>query len=256
MSKHEESINRLEEFRQITTELEALKNRVRRIIGSRHFPSDGEWKESIIRTFLRRNLPDSFKIGRGFVVSTQDCTKQIDVLIYEADKPILFQEGDFVCITPDAVRVVLEVKTSLRIRSEENPFQNLGNNMRLIRSNAGGFRAISGIISIDSCRLSNQRISEELMLAAKSRTKGVINLVSIGQNKFYRYFDFWPNENGEGMREYKKWHRYQINKCAPAYFLVNIIEELCSYSVQMYPELWYPKGGKEKYLKEIIDLDQ
>jgi len=50
-------------FESLATELDALKNRVRNFIQDRHWQTDGEWKESVLRAFLRRNLPKSVQIG-------------------------------------------------------------------------------------------------------------------------------------------------------------------------------------------------
>jgi hypothetical protein len=90
-------------FLSLTQELRGLQNRVRNFIDDAHWQTDGEWKESVLRYFLRRNLPRNVEIGRGFVVSPKGCSSQIDVLIYDSTKPILFRDGDLVFITPDAV---------------------------------------------------------------------------------------------------------------------------------------------------------
>ena len=92
MPNRQNSIDRLEEFRQITAEFDVLKNRVRRIIGKRHFPTDGEWKESIVRTFLRRNLPDNIKVGRGFV--GEALKTELYDKISKIKSPLLLMHGD------------------------------------------------------------------------------------------------------------------------------------------------------------------
>lgn len=58
--------NRLEEFRNITTEIEALKGRIRRLISNKHFPTDGEWKESVVRTMLRRYVIAHFQADNDY----------------------------------------------------------------------------------------------------------------------------------------------------------------------------------------------
>jgi hypothetical protein len=64
-------MDELEYFRSITLELQALKNRVRHFIRDKHWLTDGEWKESVLRAVLRRHLPQSIGVGTGFVI-TQD----------------------------------------------------------------------------------------------------------------------------------------------------------------------------------------
>ena len=71
-------------------------------------------QESVLRAVLRRYLPKNVAIGKGFVVSDEETSTQIDILIYDTNAPILFQDGDLVLIRPDAVRAAVEVKTSIR----------------------------------------------------------------------------------------------------------------------------------------------
>ena len=100
-----------EYFKNLTSEMTSLKNRVRHYIDDAHWLSDGEWKESVIRTILRRHLPNSIGVGRGFIVNIEQASTQIDILLYDKSKPILFQDGDFIIITPDTVKGVIEIKT-------------------------------------------------------------------------------------------------------------------------------------------------
>jgi hypothetical protein len=68
-------------FKNLTTELESLKNRVRYYIEDAQWQSDGEWKESVLRTILKRHLPKNIGVGRGFIVNVEQATTQIDILI-------------------------------------------------------------------------------------------------------------------------------------------------------------------------------
>jgi len=101
-------------FQSLTERIDALKNRVRHFIGDAHWLKDGEWKESVIRSILRRHLPITVGVGTGFIachggrVSTQN-----DILLYDRTKPILFQDGDFVIVTPRLVLGLIEVKTKV-----------------------------------------------------------------------------------------------------------------------------------------------
>src|SRR5260370_33239554 len=90
-------------FKSLGREVEALKTRVRDLKDSTHWLTDGEWKESVLRTILRRNLPETIAVGRGFVISEHHSSHQLDVLIYERSAPALFKDGELVFVTPDAV---------------------------------------------------------------------------------------------------------------------------------------------------------
>ena len=99
-------------FQSLTYECEVLKDRVRHLIDNAHWPTDGEWKESVLRSMIRRSAPESVTVGRGFVVHQEGCSSQIDVLIYDNSMPILYKDGDLVFITPSACRGIVEVKSN------------------------------------------------------------------------------------------------------------------------------------------------
>ena len=96
----------------LTDELYSIKDRIRNLV--KHWPTDGESKEAVLRSLLRKLLPESVIVGRGFIVASDRSSTQIDVLIVDARKPTLFRDGDLLIVTPDAVLGVIEVKTRLR----------------------------------------------------------------------------------------------------------------------------------------------
>lgn len=97
--------------RSLGDELFSTKDRIRNLV--RHWPTDGEHKEAALRSVLRRILPPSLLIGRGFVVNSEKASTQVDILIADAGRPTLFRDGDLLIVTPEAVRAVIEVKTDL-----------------------------------------------------------------------------------------------------------------------------------------------
>ncbi len=56
-------------FKSLSLEFTALKDRVRNFIDDAHWLTDGEWKETVLRTILSRSLPQDILIGRGFIVT-------------------------------------------------------------------------------------------------------------------------------------------------------------------------------------------
>jgi len=103
----------------LNAELVAIKDRVRNLV-PRHWPTDGLFKESVLRHVLRRHLPESLFVGTGFIVTEQTCSRQIDVLVLDKQRPRLFCDGDLAIATPDAVRAAIEVKTGLDGPAEIN----------------------------------------------------------------------------------------------------------------------------------------
>ena len=101
--------------RSLTEELYSIKDRIRNLV--KHWSTDGESKEVALRSLLRRHLPESVIVGRGFIVTPDTSSTQIDVLVVDANKPTLFKDGDLLIVTPDAVLGVIEVKTQLRSKA-------------------------------------------------------------------------------------------------------------------------------------------
>lgn len=75
--------------RSVTQDLYSIKDGIRNLIA--HWPTDGESKEVALRTVLRRHLPTSVIVGRGFIVTRDQSSTQVDILIVDANKPTLFQ---------------------------------------------------------------------------------------------------------------------------------------------------------------------
>jgi len=100
-------------FLSLSGELNALKDRVRHLISGSHWQTDGEWKETVLRSVLRRHLPSSLEVGTGFIVAPNTASTQVDVLVYDSTKPVLFREGDLVFLAADSVKAVIEVKSKI-----------------------------------------------------------------------------------------------------------------------------------------------
>ncbi|MFB9992050.1 DUF6602 domain-containing protein [Deinococcus oregonensis] len=99
-------------YRSITQELLAVKDRVANVIDESHQGEIGSWRESLVRSLLRRHLPATMGVGQGFILTGQGPTTQLDVIVYDLNYPKIVQEGEFVVVTPDAVRAIVEVKSS------------------------------------------------------------------------------------------------------------------------------------------------
>lgn len=91
-------------FKSLTDEINALKNRVRNLLGNGHHLTDGEWKEAVLRTLIRRHIPVSIEIGRGFIVKSGCSSHQIDILFFDRNKPTLFRDRDLYIATQNSGR--------------------------------------------------------------------------------------------------------------------------------------------------------
>ncbi len=232
-------------FESLTQELFSLKDRVRLYIQQAHPLSDGEWKETVIRTVLRRHLPVHVGVGHGFVVSSSSQSKQIDILLYDKTKPILFQDGEFLIVTPDTVKGAIEVKTSAQSSELETNLETLCNNAEFIqRSDVSNAPRFFGFFSYED-RLGEEimPILEKLRSVVGSDWKRTIHCLSFGTSRFIRFWEFHPS--GQPRRTVNRWHGYHLENKAPAYFIHNVIDHLNPVWANANNDLWYPSRTKE-----------
>src|SRR3954470_22056388 len=64
-------------FQSVHDELLSLKNRVREVTSDPHWLTDGEWKESVLRTILRRHLPSTVSVGRGLLLAANTVPRKL-----------------------------------------------------------------------------------------------------------------------------------------------------------------------------------
>jgi len=108
-----------------------------RLIGGAHHLSSGRYKERLLADVIREFLPRTVEVGTGFVLfphadvnppggfqfhdplnqSAYSVSRECDILVYDVMRhPVVFRDGDFVIIRPEAVRAVIEVKGSLSLQ--------------------------------------------------------------------------------------------------------------------------------------------
>ncbi|WP_126933892.1 DUF6602 domain-containing protein [Corallococcus sp. AB018] len=241
--------NYTEFHRSITEELYSIKDRIRNLV--QHWPTDGEHKEIAVKSLLRRHLPESVIVGRGFVVTQSESSTQIDILIVDANKPTLFKDGDLLIVTPDAVRAVVEVKTAQRGTKElTETFTKLSQIENICQKSTGRDSVFTGLFVFegehDDCEKILQGIAKSY-----SVTNRPINCVSYGKETFVRY---WPRGTEINSAEQGSvWHGYKLPEVAPSYFLGNLIEWVGSGDVNSAGFAWFPAiGGKEQYRSHFL----
>ncbi len=233
----------------LTEELYSTKDRIRSLVN--HWPTDGESKEVALRSVLRRHLPKSLEVCRGFVVTKDESSSQIDVLIVDSTKPILFREGDLVIVTPDAVRAVIEVKTSLRTKREvRDAVAKLSKIDSLCRDATGHDSVWTGLFIFDDANPKQPYILQGIGEAYKA-TERPIHSVSCGKNVFIRY---WPRGVDACSPEPGSvWHSYEVCGVAPSYFMGNLIDWVSSVDNSSSGYAWFPMiGGKEFHRKYFL----
>ena len=233
-------------FRSLSDECVTLKDRVRYLIEDSHWPTDGEWKESVLRSMIRRSAPDNVTVGRGFVVSHQQCSTQIDVLLYDNNFPVLYKDGDLVFITPASCRAIIEVKSSITLTQFTNAAAKLAKNAELIRQHGMGIPLFVGLFSYELQRQRKRVFVSALQDTANGNYSRLIDHVSLGPSSFIKY---WETAPGDDQTGYDMWHLYKLNQMAPGYFIHNLLATVSSKIAARREEAWFPQESKETRLE-------
>lgn len=231
--------NYLAYHRSLTDELHALKNRIRDL--AEHWPTDGEYKEAALRTVLRRHLPGSLVVGRGFIVTERSTSSQIDLLITDGNKPTLFRDGDLMIVTPDCVRAVIEVKTSLDTSTAfEECATKLAENGKLCSKNGDAIPWL-GIFCYED-KLKQDAPLLDAVEVAYRHTDVVINCLAYGKDRFVRFWENGERERGDSQEAAStaRWRAYQLKHLASSYFVGNVVDALSSLSRPKNAFAWYP----------------
>ncbi len=238
-------------YESLTRELEALRDRVRNFsVGTPNWQTDGEWKESVLRAVLKGYLPAHIEPLRGFVITPERSSSQIDVLLYDNRKPVLFRSGDLVFLTPDAVMGIIEVKSAIHDRHGlKTALSKLSDNAELIRNTVSDRKNLFiGLFSykteIGPSR--HQEVREDLQQVAHGDRKRIISYVCLVCSHFVRFWEYPPVNSGSRVNDV--WHSYRLPDLAAGYFISNLIADVSGDSVQLNEGSWFPSEGKEPML--------
>lgn len=194
---------------------------------------------------LRRHLPKSVEIGRGFIVSATGNSGQIDVLIYSADAPVLFRDGDLVFVTPDAVLGVIEVKSNLTSQAAlRKALHQLARNARFA-ARKKSTEKFFGLFAYDAT-IPMEAALDTMAASAGGDPSIVTDLVCLGERDFIR----WSKADAHNtLSQLGVWRGYQrLEGKAVGYFLHNAMQLLAPKSVGENVDVWFPTEGKDAAL--------
>ncbi len=234
-------------WKSISEDLQAVKNRVRDLIGDAHWLTEGTYKEIILGNVIKSHLPENLKVCTGFVCKENNISTQIDLLIIDKSGFTLFKEGDLVIVTPSVVRAILEVKTRLQSKNEmKEALKALSKNVCLIEQTSAQRTTPfwAGLFVFEGSNNADKQLLEALN-EAEEETGGHIDCVAYGTDVFIR---FW--QDGElGSR----WVSYHLGDLVAGYFIGNIIAALTlSLSFEDGPVLFPIEGTKETRRKYYL----
>ena len=237
-----------------TKELLALTNKVRNLIT--HWGEDGRYKEAVLKNVIKRFLPEKFTIGTGFVIKQTSfrgehlSSKQIDLLIYDDSSPVLFKEGDFVILTPDSVRGIIEVKANLQNQGITPIIRQANENGQFIFSGKDDKKQkfFNGVFSfegygnnynqdvlIDSYLQSNAGFNDQQFKKYK------VNHVSLNKDLFIK---FWEDDvNPHSL--------YNVEDLSFSFFISNLIDFLSNKSVKKNKFIWYATDKELNLIRQF-----
>ena len=236
----------LEFAQSLASEIRSKKDKGRNLTSN--WPTDGAHKENILKSLIATRLPKRYESTSGFVVTPQEKSSQIDLLIIDTEKPVLGRSGEnVVFVTPDAVRAIVEVKTALRGKSD---YLDAIKKISKIKKMCAREKVWSGLFVVEFDREMSYwgGPDDEIIIACDEASDGSpesrINCISVGDDLFVRY---WENSKSQvnGVVDEPAWHTYFLSDLAPAYFIGNLIDFLTPF-MDEYSFVWFPiPDGKE-----------
>jgi len=230
----------------IGTELKTAQDRIRNLIGSNHWLTDGEHKEAILRQAFRNHLPENIKVGRGFVCFPDkgDSSSQLDILLADRNQPCLYKDSDLMIITSSAAKGLVEVKTNLHSKTTaRKALSKLSRDAKIIRQSSK--KCPVGLFVYNEENIGVEVLMDLLFEICNEEDK-VVNYVSYGSRHFIR---FWNDgsEIDSPVGSGPVWHRYDLRNLASSYFIANFVFD-CSLNIPESEQIaWFPyPGGKER----------
>jgi hypothetical protein len=95
---------------------------------TQHSKLKGDYTEALVRDFIRRFVPQKYKVGHGIVYNsrTQQTSRECDVIVYDiSDAAPLFEAQDLVIVDSNQVRIVMQVKSTLDSSTMKEAIANL-----------------------------------------------------------------------------------------------------------------------------------
>jgi hypothetical protein len=182
-------------------------------------------------------------VGSGFIVTPERTSTQIDILIVDDSAPLLFRDGDFMISTADAVRAVIEVKTSVPRSKLRDTIYNLDQVSLLLRTRCVHPRPFLGLFAFDSTDSSPEEILQTLKEVNGHIGHYEISALCFGDQEFYEFWTFEPGTRCGKVHD--RWYAYDLPHLAPGYFIHSILQHMYPAAVERAEGMWFPTEDKE-----------
>lgn len=239
--------------RSISNELLSIKDRVKNFIDNNHWGEDGRYKEIILSHVLRHHLSKGTSVGTGFIVTESgNITKQIDIIIYRDDYPLLFKQDDFVILSAECVLGIIEVKSCVTTHIANKAIISATKNGQIINR-----RIFNGIFAFDKKDLN---LGNESIINSLKCSGGFLNNICFGKDIFIKYWEAgMPSNNPHNHQNYAF---YEIIDLAFGYFISNLIEDVHidihgQHISSTLKNMFYPiENTKEAHRKYTIEIEE
>jgi len=217
----------------ISDEVDVTKNRVRDLIGDSNWGEEGRFKENILKQILLNHLPEEYKVGTGFILRHDQnkkiiVSKQIDIIVYDHIRPVLFKEGDFVILNDFMVLGIIEVKTRFRKNKFEKEFQKCCDDSYFVSGDSKS--RYRGLFYFEFDR-KNYDETEKFFNGLENHWNNHID-VCLGNDYFV--------DRNEGEFSFEK--RENI---AYSFFIIKALERICGFDIQGRKIIDLEKMSKE-----------
>jgi len=150
----------------------------------------------------------------------------------------LFKEGDFVILTPDAVRGIIEIKANMQNQGVTDIIRQANENGQSIFSGKkdkrqkffNGIFSYEGFESLDVDRLVAQyKAGNEPFIGSTDYKKFKVNHVTLNKNWFIKLWN--DDQNPHSL--------YNIEELSFPFFISNLVDTLSNNSVKKNNFIWY-----------------
>ena len=221
----------------LAQELRSQSDRVRSLIGNRHWLSDGQHKESLLRDIIERHVPTGILVSHGFVVSPSHrdrISREQDILLLDSlvAMPILSQWGLSIAI-PSLLLGSIAVKSRF-------DFEKLKDAIDCLASVLGSFNKYEaeptpflGAFFFNEDRLSDAvRLKTANYLATMGTSFGGVTadglppfpIVSCQSGEFFRTYKPLPSESDSQTEVLAQ--AFDCGELSSAVFLAHILDYL------------------------------
>lgn len=231
----------------ITSEIISTNKRVRDLVT--HWGEEGRYKEVVFKNILRRFLPVNLEIGTGFIIKPisrgeHEESKQIDIIIYDNSYPVLFKEADFVIMTPEAVRGIVEIKANLMNQNIEQIFDTCNANAKFIfeAKDNQEKKFFNGIFSYDS-RIPTERVRRLIRdsfnnVLGERKEMYVLNHIALSKDIFIKHWD-----STYGNEEYSQ---YNLLDLTFSFFISNLLNYVTDNKINKENYIWFAEDKEDR----------